>query len=52
MLSFNECKNILNNNCKEYTDQQVKEINEFAEMMAEIIINNNLLDRFKKERHE
>jgi hypothetical protein len=52
MLSFNECKKILNSNKNKYTDNQVKEINEFAEMMADIIISNGLLRKFKNERDE
>ena len=52
MLSFNECKKILNSNKNKYTDNQVKEINEFAEMMADIIISNDLMRKFKNERDE
>ena len=52
MLNFNECKKILNkeeNN--KYTDEQVKEVNEFAEMLADIIISNNLLEQLKIEEN-
>ncbi|MFT4900255.1 MAG: hypothetical protein ACI9U0_002056 [Flavobacteriales bacterium] len=52
MLSFNECKKILNSNENTYTDNQVKEINEFSEMMADIIISNDLLRKFKNKQNE
>ena len=52
MLSFNECKKILNSKENKYTDNQVKEINEFSEMMADIIISNDLLRKFKNKQNE
>ena len=49
MLSFNECKKILNKNGEKYTDKQVQEINEFIDMLADIVVTNNLISKTQKE---
>jgi hypothetical protein len=48
MLSFNECKKILNKKGQNYTDEQVQEVREFIDELAEIIVGNNLLPKTKK----
>ena len=48
MLSFNECKKILNKKGQNYTDEQVQEVREFIDELAEIIVGNNLLPKMKK----
>jgi len=42
MLNYKECENILNAKGKKYNEQQVKEINEFISLMAELIVRNDL----------
>ena len=49
MLSFNECKKILNAKGNKYTDEQVKEVNEFMEMLAEIIVSDKILVKIKRQ---
>lgn len=44
-ISFKEARDILNTNGANYTDEQVNEIRHFLEMMADIIVDNNLLSK-------
>lgn len=39
MLSFDKCKQILKNDHVNYTDKEVKEINKFLSMLAELEIS-------------
>lgn len=48
-LSLKEARDILNKNGAKYTDEQVNEILHFMEMMADIIVSNDLLDKLIKE---
>ena len=48
-LSLEEARDILNKREDKYTDEQVEEIRDFMEMMAEIIVDNDLLDKLIKE---
>ena len=47
-LDFKECKKILNKKGQNYTDEQVQEVREFIDELAEIIVGNNLLPKMKK----
>lgn len=44
-ISFKEARDILNKNGAKYTDEQVNEIRHFMEMMADIVVNNDLLSK-------
>ena len=44
-VSFEEARDILNKNGAKYTDEQVEEIRHFLDMMADIIVENNLLSK-------
>lgn len=48
-LNLKEARDILNKREDKYTDEQVEEIRDFIEMMAEIIVDNDLLDKLIKE---
>jgi hypothetical protein len=40
MLTFNECKKILNRNGKEYSNSEIEEIRDFLWEMAQIEVKN------------
>ena len=44
MLNLEVCKKILNKNEEKYSDQQIKDISEFVEMLADVWVNH----QFKK----
>lgn len=48
-LSLEEARDILNKREDKYTEEQVEEIRDFIKMMAEIIVDNDLLDKLIKE---
>jgi len=40
MLSFNECKRILNNNGSNYTDEEIKQVQAFLWELAKLELNS------------
>jgi hypothetical protein len=47
MLSFQLCKNLLKNNI--YTDQQIKEIHDNLNQLAELLISKYILNKNNKQ---
>ncbi len=47
MLSIKECKEILGNEAKELTDQEILEMRDFISILAEILIESTLDTDFK-----
>jgi hypothetical protein len=47
MLSIKECKEILGNEAKELTDQEILEMRDFISILAEILIESTLEKDFK-----
>jgi hypothetical protein len=47
MLSIKKCKEILGNEAKELTDQEILEMRDFISILAEILIESTLEKDFK-----
>jgi hypothetical protein len=47
MLSIKECKEILGNEAKELTDQEILEMRDFISILAEILIESTIEKDFK-----